>query len=185
MNWNEYSQEFDRILKNDHPVAPYNDSDYYNYTKLNHARFNRWLKTAELSDETKNIIKKINKPQHWVLITEPWCGDAAHISPIVYLMSQLNSNINLSIQLRDSNSEIDKYLTNGSKSIPILVVRDEQQKDIFVWGPRPKSAKKVVEDVKANNGDLEAMKAALQMFYNNDKAKEIQQEISALIEQHL
>ena len=73
-------------------------------------------------------------------VTEPmrWgrlflCGDAAHIVPIIYLMSRLNNNITLRIQLRDSGSEIEKYLTNGTKSIPMLIVRDENNKDLAFY----------------------------------------------------
>ena len=181
MNWETYVKEFDTILKSENPSSPYDDADYLDYTKLNNARLKRWLKTAVLSDETKSTLDAIKEPQEWVLITEPWCGDAAHIAPIVYLMSNLNNHIKLTIQLRDTNSEIDKYLTNGGKSIPILIVRDKSGKDIFHWGPRPKNAQELFNALKEKNASFEEQKEAVQVFYNNDKAVSIQSEIVAKI----
>ncbi len=52
------------------------------YAKLNWSRMNRWLKVGTLSDEIKETLSKVDTVQHWVVITEPWCGDAAHIAPL-------------------------------------------------------------------------------------------------------
>ena len=181
MTWQEYVQYFEQILSGTTPKPPYNEEEYFHYTKMNWSRSNRWLKNSPLTAETIQAIKKINERQHWVLITEPWCGDAAHIVPVIYQMAVLNPNIDLEIQLRDSGSEIDKYLTKGSKSIPILIVRNTEGKDLFVWGPRPVGANIVFDELKKNEADFETIKLALQNFYNKDKAKETQQEIVALL----
>jgi len=181
MNWNEYLNEFETILNSDNPPAPYDNAEYWNYTKLNNARLNRWLKTAVLSENTKEIVHSVQQNQKWILITEPWCGDAAHIAPIIYMMSALNPKIELIVQLRDTDSEIDKYLTNGGKSIPILVVRDAVGKDLFHWGPRPSNAQELFSELKQDNASFEEIKEALQYFYNKDKTESIQKEITALL----
>lgn len=181
MTWKSYLNEFDKILNSPSPLAPYNDPEYLNYTKLNHTRLSRWLKIKPITDDTKDIIEKIKSPQEWIVITEPWCGDAAHITPILYQMALLNTHIKFTIQLRDENSEIDKYLTNGSKSIPILVVRNEQGKDLFHWGPRPAPAQALYADLINSNSDFETVKEALQKFYNSDKSISIQKEVARLI----
>ncbi|MBX2931422.1 MAG: thioredoxin family protein [Chitinophagaceae bacterium] len=181
MNWETYLEGFELILNAEKPTAPYDSAEYIDYTKLNYTRLKRWLKTAILSDETKAIIGAINKPQHWTVITEHWCGDAAHIVPILYLMSSLNDNIHFTIQLRDTDSEIDKYLTNGSKAIPILIVRDALHNDLFHWGPRPFNAQELFKTLKEKDASLEEIKEAIQVFYNNDKAEGIQKEVTALL----
>lgn len=180
MNWEEYLQYFEGILSSDNLVAPYDNDDYFQYTKLNWARSNRWLKKSPLTQETKNIIESINEIQEWVVITEPWCGDAAHTVPVIYLMSQLNTNIHFTIQLRDSGSEIENYLTNGTKSIPILIVRDQNGKDLFHWGPRPKEAQVIFQELKTKNSSFEEAKVVLQNYYNKDKAISTQDELIAL-----
>jgi hypothetical protein len=181
MNWEAYLETFDTILNSENPPSPYNDAEYLNYTKLNSKRLHRWLKTAVLLDETKAAIQAINQPQHWIVITEPWCGDAAHILPILYLMAALNEKITFAIQLRDADSEIDQYLTNGGKAIPILIVRDETEKDLFHWGPRPVGLQTIFMSLKERNAPLDEIIEILQLFYNQDKAVSIQKEIVNLL----
>jgi len=181
MNEQEYSNGFDEILQMDIKQVPYNDTSYLEYTKLNKSRFNRWIKTGMLLQQNILQLKNINKQQNWVLITEHWCGDAAHIVPFIIKLAAINPLINLEIQLRDSNSEIENYLTNGGKSIPILIIRDENKKDIVVWGPRPKECQFLYLEMKKDNIELNEQKIQLQNWYNHDNGVSIQNEICALL----
>lgn len=182
MNFQEYLHYFEEVLNSEAPAAPYNNPDYLNYTKLNWARMNRWLKTAALSEEMKAAVKAIGEPQQWIVITEPWCGDAAHIVPFLQLIALENPLISLVYELRDSEPHrINSYLTNGGKSIPKLIIRNAQREDIAVWGPRPAKCQKVYAELTAQKADLETLKTALQNWYNADKGKEIQSELSALL----
>lgn len=181
MIWQEYLDYTHEILNSTTPKPPYDNPDYHQYAKMNDARMRRWLKINPITDETKKIVESIKEQQQWIIITEPWCGDAAHISPIIYLMSQLNNRITLSLQLRDNNSEIEKYLTNGTRSIPILIVRNEKGDDLFHWGPRPKEGQELYLDLKERKADFEETKIAIQNYYNNDKALSTQKEITALL----
>ncbi len=182
INWDEYVALTHDFVNNDTPPPPYDNPEYHQYTKMNETRMKRWIKTNPITEATISVVKQIDKPQQWVVISEPWCGDAAHTVPIMYLMSQLNDKITFEIQLRDSGSEIEKYLTNGSKSIPILIVRDENGKDLFQWGPRPKSGQAAYLELVSKGEDHEAIKAAIQSYYNADKSISTQQEISTLLQ---
>lgn len=180
MDWNTYLGLFDDILEKRNTAAPYDNPDYWDYVRMNKSRTMRWLKNNPLSEETIAAIKSIDTPQKWILITEPWCGDAAHSTPVIYLLSQLNPNIELEIVLRDSSDLIDSYLTNGGKSIPKLVVRDENNKDLFDWGPRPEEAQTIVMDMKAQESPYEEVHKVIQNWYNKDKATSIQEELNRL-----
>ena len=182
MNWQEYTNYFTEILESTEYKEPYND-DFLNYTRLNQSRSNRWLKHGIISDALKNQIAKIQQKQTWILITEPWCGDASHCNPFIFKMSELNDLIELKIQLRDSDSEIDNYLTNGGKSIPILIIRDELGNDLAVWGPRPKACQIVFDELKSREVDFITFKTELQNWYNKDQGHEIQQEFETLLSQ--
>ncbi|MBO9618250.1 MAG: thioredoxin family protein [Niabella sp.] len=184
MTFQQYQDYFDAILNTSEPQPPYDNESYLQYAKLNGSRSQRWLKQNPLTEATKKIVTAIAQKQQWVVITEPWCGDAAHIVPILYLMSQLNDKIDFKLQLRDTDSEIEQYLTHGTRSIPILVVRDEKGTDLFHWGPRPAAAKKVYEELKEQQADFEAAKIALQQVYNADKSLGIQEEVSRLLLEH-
>ncbi|MCE2682781.1 MAG: thioredoxin family protein, partial [Cryomorphaceae bacterium] len=125
MTFSDYSFIFNHILTGTIQHAPYDDPHFVEYTKLNHSRMHRWEKTGKLTEECISTIQSISTPMHWILITEPWCGDAAHSVPFLAKMAEENPLIHLEIQLRDSEgSEIESYLTNGGKSIPILIVRN-------------------------------------------------------------
>jgi Thioredoxin len=181
MNYEKYRQLFEEIITSDPIPAPYDNPDYMNYVELNQKRQERWEKKGELSADTIETLSNIRGKQNWILITEPWCGDAAHSCPFIMKMAEQNPKINLSVQLRDSDSEIEHYLTNGGKSIPILVVRNENNEDLFVWGPRPKEAQEIHLQNLSANKTIEEKKIELQKWYNEDKGKTIQHEISTLI----
>lgn len=185
MKYTEYLSLFDAILNGTNNASPYDDPHYVEYTKLNYSRMHRWEKKGELTQDTQSIVQSITKPQTWLLITEPWCGDASHIVPFIKKMADLNPLIDLHIQLRDAeNSEIINYLTNGGKSIPKLIVRNEEGKDLFNWGPRPASCQELYLKMKADGLDFEAQKIALQNWYNHDHGDAIQREIVDLIKQN-
>ena len=181
MTIDQYQSDFETILTTELPHAPYNNPDYFQYAKMNQSRSNRWFKHGKLSSDTITKIKSIQTPQTWILITEHWCGDAAHIVPFIAMMADLNPLIQLEVQLRDSDSEIDSYLTNGGKSIPILVLRDENGKDLAVWGPRPAACQVLYLEMKNAGKDFETQKIELQNWYNADKGLSIQAEICALL----
>ena len=178
MDFPTYKVYFKAILDGGKKLPPYNDPNYLNYTKLNWARLDRWLKVAKLNEDLVEKIKTIQQPQHWIVITEPWCGDAAHILPVLYLLSQHNPVIKLDIQLRDTEPFlINDYLTRGGKSIPKFIVRRENGADLLVWGPRPAQCQLLYDKLKAEKADEEEVKLQLQWWYNEDKAKSLQQEL--------
>ena len=178
MTFSDYQLYFQHVINAENPVAPYTDDAYLHYAKLNWSRQQRWLKVGELHLGLSALIESIKTEQTWLVITEPWCGDAAHIVPFIDKIAQLNPLISLEIELRDAPPfQIEKYLTGTSKSIPKLVIRDEEKKDILVWGPRPKGCQDVYDRMKAENADFEATKLQIQSWYNLDKGKSFQQEL--------
>lgn len=183
MNVATYEKQFQEILDGNNRNYPYDADEYVNYVKLNQARMNRWNKRGEILSALAESIKNIDQPLSWILITEPWCGDAAHSHAFIAKAAQLNPKISLTVQNRDApNSEIDKYLTNGGKSIPILVVRDADGKDLFHWGPRPKEAQEMAMRQKKDTSiSAEDKKRALQGWYNKDKGTAIQEELNGLL----
>jgi hypothetical protein len=176
--WQEYLNRFDTILKQTNPTAPYDNPDYFNYLKLNESRQKRWLKKNTLNNEIKTKLLSIKEEQNWIIITEPWCGDAAHSIPFLKMMADINPLITLKFVWRDEPPFlIEEYLTNGGKSVPKLIVRNSNNKDLFTWGPRPKECQNLYLQLKEEKADFERMKIELQQWYNKDKGNTIQQEI--------
>lgn len=178
MTFQDYKDYFKSIIENSAPIAPYDDPEYIEYTKLNWSRSNRILKHGVINEELSDFVKNIQTPQSWIVITEPWCGDAAQIVPYFHLISTLNPLISIDFELRDAPpNRIDQYLSNGSKSISILIVRDNQDKDLFIWGPRPEPANVLVRGLKEKDVELDELKIAIQQWYNQDKGVSLQKEL--------
>jgi thiol-disulfide isomerase/thioredoxin len=158
-----------------------------NYTMLNEKRMNRWDKKLEIAEADKTTIKMFGTEAIWLVLTESWCGDAAHVIPVINKVAEQNKNINLRIVLRDDNEVLmNKFLTNGSKSIPKLIMLDTETLEVLdTYGPRPSVATKMVEDYKKAHGALTPeFKENLQRWYNKDKGKTTIEDLTQLLEKH-
>lgn len=182
MNYQEYTALFERIINSDNPPPPYDNPDYLEYTRLNYSRMTRWNKTLQLDDELVAVLKSLQKRQHWIIIVEPWCGDVAHSLPFLVRLAEQSPMITYELQLRDSEPFlINAYLTRGTKSIPKLIIRDEEGADLATWGARPEAAQQMMDELKAANTDWETVKVRLQNWYNNDKGVSLQRELLQLV----
>ncbi|MBO3117906.1 thioredoxin family protein [Winogradskyella sp. DF17] len=145
-----------------------------NYTMLNQRRMRRWDKTVKLSDKAKAKIENYSGKMTWLVLTESWCGDAAHIMPVINKVAELNGNINYRVVLRDENDVLmNQFLTNGGRSIPKLIAIDEESKEVVgTFGPRPSVATELVNAYKEKHGALTPeFKEDLQRWYNKDKGQ--------------
>ena len=145
-----------------------------NYTMLNNRRLKRWNKTVKLSEIDKNRVESSSINQTWIVLTESWCGDAAHIMPVINKLAELNNNIDYRVVLRDENEALmNQFLTNGGKAIPKLIMIDNDTQEVVnTFGPRPSEATKLVNDYKAKHGKLTPeFKEDLQRWYNKDKGQ--------------
>jgi hypothetical protein len=73
-----------------------------------------------------------------LVIAEDWCGDASSTIPIVARFADAAPGMDLRVLRRDEHPELmDRYLTNGARSIPIVIALDESFGELGHWGPRP------------------------------------------------
>ncbi|MEO6917348.1 MAG: thioredoxin family protein [Chitinophagaceae bacterium] len=178
MNYTAYHDLFDEILTESNPVAPYDNEEFQDVVKMNQIRMKRWDANLTLSNELIGKLRELDAKQHWIIITEPWCLEAAHMVPFLVKMAEAGEFISYELQLRDSEPLlISSYLTNGAKAIPIMIVRDEYGNDLFVWGPRPEAAQIFRDSLSAANKDLKDIKKALLLWYNADKGRSLNAEI--------
>ncbi|MEM9836857.1 MAG: thioredoxin family protein [Bacteroidota bacterium] len=154
-----------------------------NYTKLNAARMRRVDKKVDISTLDTSAIKAINQPLTWLVITESWCGDAAHIVPVVNKLASLNPLITTKHIMRDEHPEVmDQFLTNEARSIPIIAFIDEERGEIVGhWGPRPAELQQKVMDRKkmTDPGPYDLFQVEVQKWYNQDKGQSTIQEFLA------
>lgn len=183
MDYTQYNLLFKQLVEEEKSTGEHSQMKV-DYTKLNFSRTKRLDKTAKVSDEAMKVFKIISEKQTWLVISEPWCGDAAQTLPYLNKIAQHSDNIDLKIVLRDENPELmNQFLTNGSQSIPIIIMLDEAMNVLQTFGPRSKAATKLVTDYKKEHGVIDdAFKEILQVWYNNDKGVSIVNDIMETIQ---
>ena len=178
MSYSQYQLLFKQLVLEERTTGePTNEK--IKYTKLNFSRGKRLDKTIVLSEKEKQCFQNIKEKQTWLVITEPWCGDAAQSLPFFNKIAEISENIKLEIVLRDENlALIDNFLTNTSRSIPKLIILDKDLEIINHWGTRSKAAAKVVNDYIQNHGKIDdQLKTDLQIWYNKNKGEAILTEL--------
>ncbi len=183
MSYQEYRKLVADLLTRGKSTGEYQAEDLLNYSKLNNSRMKRLDKTFHTSEKTQDFIKETTKKYKWIVLTESWCGDAAHALPVINKVAEISENIELRIVLRDENEALmNHFLTNGSKSIPKLIAIDEEENAIVgTWGPRPAEASQMVNNYKEKYGSLDAaFKKELQVWYNANKGVAIENELVML-----
>ena len=183
ITYQEYRDLVTALLKEGKSTGPNQSEDLLHYSKLNNSRMKRLDKTFTLSDKTISCINCLTSNYTFLVISEGWCGDGAQVLPIINKVAEGSSTINLKIVLRDENEALmNLFLTNGSKSIPKLIVLDAENNVVDSWGPRPSVATKMVAEQKEKFGVLDAdFKERLQVWYNTDKGKNIESDLLQLL----
>ncbi len=183
-SYREYRDMTEKLLSEGKTTGPDQSEAMIEYTKLNNVRMNRIDKTTGINEQVFNSVSKIEKKQLWLVISEPWCGDAANIVPVLSAIAEKNDKIDLRIILRDENSGImDRYLTNGGRAIPMLIIFDiDSGNELAVWGPRPAALQKIINEMKKKpDYQFEELKKTIQLWYAENKTKDIQEEIQSLV----
>lgn len=168
------------------------------FLALNAKRMARLLKKDRLLAEANARVAPIDQPLHLLVITEPWCGDAAQVIPPVVQLAAQNEYIELSFVLRDEEPElIDAFLTNGSRAIPKVLFLDPEHSYTVLgsWGPRPVGAQEMMTkglskwqqmpDGSAREQFYADLYAELQKWYMQDKTKSTQRELLQALEASL
>lgn len=156
------------------------------YTKLNDKRMKRWDKTIKVSAAARKKLIRFNSKVTWLVIAESWCGDAAHILPVLNKIAEINPNINYRVVLRDDNPQLmNAFLTYGKMAIPKVIIIDDATGEVLnTYGPRPSEASGYVNRFVAMNGTLtQSFKEDLQHWYNDNKGQNIIDDITELLNQ--
>lgn len=182
--YDEYRKIVSDLLHQGLSTGNEQSEDLTNYSKLNEVRMHRLDKTMEIDEAIIQQLLSLKGKYIWLVISEGWCGDAAQLLPIFNKMALISLNIKLKIVFRDENEELmNLFLTNGSKSIPkLLVLETESNKVLKNWGPRPNGATQLIKSYKEQYGKIdETAKTELQMWYLHNKGLSTQKEIMEMM----
>lgn len=154
---------------------------YAKYYSINLKRMERLHKNFSLTEDQKKRLKDFNTDFKLLIISEGWCGDAAQIIPVVNVMMN-EIGVEQKIVFRDENPELmNAYLTDGAKSIPILIGVDLHGNEIFRFGSRPNYGMELLKKHKENPQAYtdDQFHQDLQIWYNQDKGTSIFNEFLA------
>ncbi len=184
ISYTEYRNRISTLLAEGKVTGNEQSEALLHYTELNESRMNRLEKTIQISEENTAKLKHLKRDYIWLVISEGWCGDSAQIVPVIHKMAEVSTHIDLKIVFRDENESLmNLFLTNGTKSVPKLIVLDKNTLEVLGdFGPRPQGAKQLIIDYKAQHGVVdEKGKSELHLWYFHDKGLSIQQEIIDLM----
>lgn len=183
MIYKEYREKVEELFSYGKSTSPEHKENLVAYSGLNIHRMHKWDKHFKVSNEVEPILKQIEEREVWLVISEGWCGDAAHILPVINKLAEASENVSLKIVLRDENIELmDQFLTNGARSIPMLIrlrQQDLQVKD--TWGSRPREAQELVMTLKSAGKSKEEVSEAVQLWYARNRGKSLEAELAGLI----
>ncbi|WP_162558685.1 thioredoxin family protein [Robertkochia solimangrovi] len=172
LSYSEYRKLIKDLLAKDKVTGETQSQSFLDYTLLNEKRMDRWEKRFELKKDQIAALEEYKGEQTWLVISEGWCGDAAHVLPVLQQMTEVNSKISMKIVLRDEHENLmNSFLTEGARSIPKLIAIDDRTEEvIFEWGPRPSTLRDKVNEFKDNFGKITPeFRSEIQMWYNKDK----------------
>jgi len=179
-----YRQLIDQALAQGQTTGPQQSPALTEYTTLNVQRMSRLDKTTKLLPELAAAAAGLTGHYIGLIITEGWCGDAAQIVPVLEAVAQASAgHLRTAYLLRDDNLDItDQYLTNGSRSIPKLVVlRADTLTEAAHWGPRPAEAQALIVRLKAEGMAHDDYVRELHTWYAHDRTQATQHELLALL----
>ena len=179
----EYIELIDTLLADGKTTGPDQSEAMLNYGKLNRQRMKRLDKTVKLNDSLTKAANSFNRKMIWLIITEGWCGDAAQNLPVVEKIAEQSPKIETRYILRDENLDLmDQHLTNGARSIPVLIALDaETFKELGTWGPRPTAAMSYRKELLERGLEKGEISEKIQRWYLADKERMIQREFETLL----
>jgi hypothetical protein len=73
-----------------------------------------------------------------LVLNADWCLDSANTVPVMQRLAEAVPGVELRLLERDRFPEVmDRYLTDGSRSIPLAIILDQDLRELGRWGPRP------------------------------------------------
>lgn len=111
-----------------------------------------------------------------------WCGDAVNTLPVLGKLAELSGCMEIRHLDRDAFPALmATHLTNGSHSIPVVMILDAQYRELGWWGPRPSVLQEWVmrEGKQLPSGEKYRQ---IRMWYARDRGASTLREVVDLIE---
>lgn len=144
-----------------------------------------WRDVHRLARVPRELVARARAlPGRWRLLAlaEDWCGDAFNSVPVIARLVDEVPNLELRVLARDENPALmDAHLTNGARSIPVVMVLDESGEEHGWWGPRPSELQAWVLETGLAMPPAERY-LEIRRWYARDRGRSTLAEVLALLE---
>lgn len=137
---------------------------------------------ATVPAEVLERVRALPGRWHFLVLCDDWCGDGVNTLPFIAALVDAVPTLDLRVVARDENPDLmDAHLTNGSRSIPVVIVLDEAFQEQGWWGPRPAELQRwVIEEGLKLPSDERYRE--VRRWYARDGGRTTLEEITALLE---
>lgn len=126
-----------------------------------------------------DAVRELPHGSRALALTEDWCGDAANSLPVVARLVAQLPGAELRALKRDENLDLmDRFLTGGSRSIPIVLFLGGQGELVGRWGPRPAPLQEwVLREKCAGERSPDEIYRDVRAWYARDRGETIAREL--------
>ena len=145
-----------------------------------------WHAVTRRADPPEDLVAELGAaldgPRFLLALTEDWCGDAVNALPWVARLSDAIPQLELRLLGRDENPDLmDSHLTGTSRSIPVVMVFDENFEELGWWGPRPGDLQSWAISREARAMASDERYKVVRTWYARDRGRTILEEIASLL----
>jgi hypothetical protein len=95
-------------------------------------------RTAAIPPWALDRFGRLPNGLHMLVINADWCLDSATTVPLLARLAEAVPGVELRLLDRDDHPDaMDGYLTQGTRSIPLVILLDRDFRELGQWGPRP------------------------------------------------
>ena len=149
------------------------------YSRYNLDRQERVERVWSPSPAFMEAVNAAPGPSTWLFMTEDWCVDSAYSLPLIRLASEQRGDVTLRILLRDTHPTImDRFLTDGKRSIPKFIGIADDGFVQFVWGPQPEALRLVREHLMESGAEGSVVSSSTVDWYADRGWLAVEQELA-------
>jgi hypothetical protein len=148
----------------------------------NHDLWTGMYRIARIPDWAVAEARSTGTKHHLLVIAEDWCGDGTNTIPYLAKLADLSRSQEIRVLRRDEHpTVIDRYLTDGARAIPMVIVLDREFQELGHWGPRPQALQAWVQ-VARKTAEKAHLYPRIRRWYATDKGQSTLREVLALFQ---
>ncbi len=122
--------------------------------------------------------------RHLLALGEDWCVDTSSTLPVLARWCETVPGLSLRILERDRYPEVmDRYLSDGTRSIPVVIVLDGEFRELGHWGPFPVPLAEWVREHKPPRLPKEEFVKGKRTWDARDRGETVLREVMARLEE--